>query len=255
MKRKPFYLEWNDYVQLYKLAVARNRSREDYFSFEAYQGGMLVRYLRSQGLSLSGLSLLDLGGGFGGYMEAFKAEGANVVGLDIRPPKVDSVAVIAADALRIPAAGGSFDLVVCASLIEHLPDPAALLMEIWRVLKEGGLLYLSFPPYYFITGGHQFSPYHLFGQKFALYVARKKGLFRGQKWLESMYPTRPSSFDTAFGSWGLYRMTIAKTRRLLKNLPYTVVDRSTRWLPFDFSAIPVLGEFMTWHVQFLLKKE
>lgn len=250
-----FYLTYHDFLTLYKLAKVRNQSTANYFSFEAFQGGMLTRYLMSKGVHLSGSRLLDIGCGFGGYIQAFEDEGASVVGLDLTPLDMPGRQIILGDALTTPTAEATFDIVVCASLIEHVAEPLELLKEIWRILKPGGIFYLSYPPYYSPRGGHQFSPFHLLGQSTALAIAKRRGLYRREKWLQERFPTDPESFESAFGSWGLYVLTIAKTRRLLKQLPFETLDCSTRWLPLNFANIPVLGELLTWHVQFLLRKQ
>ncbi|MGQ0501824.1 MAG: class I SAM-dependent methyltransferase [Panacagrimonas sp.] len=49
------------------------------------------------------------------------------------------------DIQRLPVRDGSFDLVVCFNVIEHLPDPAAALNEMRRVLAPGGVLLLGCP--------------------------------------------------------------------------------------------------------------
>ena len=46
-----------------------------------------------------------------------------------------------ATALTFPSA--SFDSCVCISVIEHIPDDARVMSEIWRVLKPGGTLHLT----------------------------------------------------------------------------------------------------------------
>lgn len=53
----------------------------------------------------------------------------------------------AADALRLPFEDGTFDAVVCVSVIEHIPDPGDrdAAREMWRVLKPGGRLILTTP--------------------------------------------------------------------------------------------------------------
>jgi ubiquinone/menaquinone biosynthesis C-methylase UbiE len=51
-----------------------------------------------------------------------------------------SARVHRADVRDIPCADGSFDLVMAAHVIEHLPDPRSCLREMRRVLKPGGRL-------------------------------------------------------------------------------------------------------------------
>lgn len=47
-----------------------------------------------------------------------------------------------ADILSMPFADGSFDVVMAAHVIEHLPAPQLALKEMVRVLKPGGMLFL-----------------------------------------------------------------------------------------------------------------
>jgi SAM-dependent methyltransferase len=51
----------------------------------------------------------------------------------------------ASDASQLPLADGSVDLVLSLELVEHVPEPAAVLREIARVLKPGGTVILSVP--------------------------------------------------------------------------------------------------------------
>lgn len=44
-----------------------------------------------------------------------------------------------------------FDLVVCTGALEHVHDPTAVVAEIWRLLKPGGLVHIEVP---FIQGYH-----------------------------------------------------------------------------------------------------
>ena len=63
---------------------------------------------------------------------------------------------IVCDIAAIPEPDASFDAVLCAEVLEHLPDPVKALDEFSRLLKPGGTLILTAP---FASLVH-FSPYH-----------------------------------------------------------------------------------------------
>jgi SAM-dependent methyltransferase len=62
-----------------------------------------------------------------------------------------SAADLVGNALHLPFAGGTFDLVVSQETVEHLPDPFQALREMARVLRPGGRLYVQAP---FVIGYH-----------------------------------------------------------------------------------------------------
>ena len=45
----------------------------------------------------------------------------------------------------LPFADASIDCVICSAVLEHVPDPHAIIEEIYRVLKVGGLVYIEVP--------------------------------------------------------------------------------------------------------------
>jgi len=72
-----------------------------------------------------------------------------------------------ADATKLPFAGQSVDKIICSEVLEHIPDYKAVLAEIERVLKPGGLLAITVPrawpekicwwlsrEYHQVEGGH-----------------------------------------------------------------------------------------------------
>lgn len=227
-----------EWITLLRLASKRSHSAADYREFQAYQGHLIVEYLMERGIDIRNARMLDLGCGHGGYSYAWAGVGAQVISLDLRRPKVRLPNHVIADARRLPFPSCSLPIVFCASLIEHVPDPAQLLAEIERVLTMAGYLYLSFPPFYSPVGGHQFKPYHLLGERWALRLSKHKA----------------GSFATSFGDCGLYPLTIRRVRRLIADAGLKIKHMSTRFLPLNMAAIPWLGEFLTWHVQFILCK-
>lgn len=52
---------------------------------------------------------------------------------------------IVCDAVRLPLADASFDAVICAEVLEHVPEPEKILSEINRVLSPGGRVYITAP--------------------------------------------------------------------------------------------------------------
>jgi SAM-dependent methyltransferase len=103
--------------------------------------------------------VLDLGCGDGGSVELFRARdpGVDWIGLDI-PGSREAGArrrtdtrFATFDGVSIPFADGSFDLVYCKQVLEHVRHPAPLLHNVHRVLAPGG---------YFAGSTSQLEPFH-----------------------------------------------------------------------------------------------
>jgi len=248
-------LKLPDFRKLWRLSARRKESEQSYRRFQAFQAGLIIRHLEDHGVRLSGSSLLDLGSGLGGYSQEFAARGAQVFAVDLTPPRSGAPGLhrIRANAGAVPLRDASVDLVFCASLIEHVPRPGEILGEIERVLKPGGTAYVSFPPYYSPLGGHEYAPFHYLGEKIAM---RLRGRRKVPDWVRNLYPVRgdAESFADLFTGWGLFKMTIRKFRRLLRTSRLACLDMSTRYLPVSFIRWPGIGEVLTWHAQFLLRK-
>jgi len=88
------------------------------------------------------LDVLDLGGRIQPYRPLLEGRVRRYIAVDMRKsPLVD----IVGSGERLPLASGWFDLVICTQVLQYVPDPPAMLAEIFRVLKPGGRLLLSAP--------------------------------------------------------------------------------------------------------------
>jgi SAM-dependent methyltransferase len=101
---------------------------------------------------------LDLGCGDGrltGALEAARLTVADVsdVALERAARRLpDAVAVRLEPDAPLPLADGSFDLVLCAEVVEHVRDLQLTLSEARRVLRPGGRLAVTTPAHSRLTG-------------------------------------------------------------------------------------------------------
>ena len=94
-----------------------------------------------------GARVLDVGCGTGWLADHF----ADYTGLDGSPDAVAAAVERGRDvrlhdvAEPLPCEDTSFDAVVMKDLLEHVPDPVALVREVRRVLRPGGRVFASSP--------------------------------------------------------------------------------------------------------------
>jgi len=109
-------------------------------------------------------TLLDMGCGGGRHAFAALRRGARVVALDADdaelkqvlgtvtamgeagelPATADSVPV-QGDALHLPFADATFDRIIAAEVLEHIPDDQSAIAELTRVLAPGGRIAVTVP--------------------------------------------------------------------------------------------------------------
>ncbi|KAB7764889.1 bifunctional 2-polyprenyl-6-hydroxyphenol methylase/3-demethylubiquinol 3-O-methyltransferase UbiG [Xanthomonas maliensis] len=106
-------------------------------------------------VGLAGARVLDVGCGGGLLSESMARLGAQVTAIDLAPDLVKvarlhslesgvqvDYRVQAVEELAAEQPAG-FDAVTCMEMLEHVPDPAAIIAACARLLKPGGKLFLS----------------------------------------------------------------------------------------------------------------
>ena len=208
----------------------------------------LARYWLAADLA-SGLDVLDAGCGVGYGAEMIARAGASrVVGIDLAPEVIatasERVGEVAdfqvGDVQDLPFDEGSFDVVVCFEVLEHLEDPEPALTALKGVLHEGGWLVVSSPNRGVYPAGN---PHHL--HEFTLEELRDAlaarfanvVLMRQHPWLASLIDsgTLPSPGEEPV------RASVAREGKPLDAWTYVVALASDSAID-EPSAISVLAE-------------
>lgn len=106
-------------------------------------------------VDLRGAKVADVGCGGGLLSEALARAGAKVTGIDLGTKVIEvaklhlhesGLAVdyrVQSSSELAAAEPASFDAVCCMELVEHVPDPQALVSDLAALLKQGGRLFMS----------------------------------------------------------------------------------------------------------------
>lgn len=109
----------------------------------------------AQRCTLPGARVADIGCGGGLLAESLAQAGATVVGLDLAPGMIEIAklhaleSALSIDYRCVEAASlaetesGKFDVVSCMEMLEHVPQPAAIVATLGQLVRPGGAVFLS----------------------------------------------------------------------------------------------------------------
>jgi len=194
-------------------------SARDYFEWRINRANPAINRVQSL-RKLSGLTVLDIGCGYGALCSALSDVGANVFGIEVDEDKLNiaasflsdrsNIELIRVESETLPFTSESFDVVFLFDVIEHISNPGKTIEECDRVLKTDGILYVEFTPYYSITGHHLYDyakwPIHILPERYIKKI---------------VYSKQVKSFLTADDFWkqfkSLNKLRVSKFQELVKH--------------------------------------
>jgi hypothetical protein len=124
---------------------------------------VIVPWIREH-VPIAGSDVADFGAHAGGVLNAFRAAGASSgVGYEINEEVVraspfrsdDSFRLRAEDVTKLESSELSYELILLHDVLEHIPAVGTVLSAATKWLAPQGRIFVSFPPYYSMVGGHQ----------------------------------------------------------------------------------------------------
>lgn len=177
----------------------------------------LDRFVAAAGMAApSGGRVLDAGAGNGLYRHHFDHVDYEAADFEAVPGKEYSGNHYVCDLTAIPVGNDRYDIVLFSQVLEHLPEPLAVLSELHRVLKPGGQVFASAPLFY---EEHE-QPYDYYRYtRFGLRHLFEAAGFRDLKidWLEGYLGTVSYQLDVfarALEGTSRWRRTAPIARRL-----------------------------------------
>lgn len=159
---------------------------------------------------LKKLRVLDVGSSTGIIDNQIAKEVGELIGCDIDKEALEfakknfkrkNLSFKYQDVMHLNFPSKSFDVVICAQVYEHVPDPSIMFSEIYRVLKPGGVCYLAALNKYWVMEPHYNLPFlSWFPKNLANKYVRLFGKAR-------------SYYETPLSYWGLSTL-ISKFKRV-----------------------------------------
>ncbi len=214
-------------------------------------------------------TVVDVGGGGGFFTEAFHEAGARAVlvepdtlaerafgpedpehpttaerhRLAVRAGRHAPGRTVAGDGYRLPFQDGVADLAFSSNVLEHVANPTALVAEMLRVTRPGGLLYVSFTAWYSPWGGHETAPWHyLGGERAARRYETRRGHAPKNRYGVSLFPLK-------VGAALRMAQSFADRAVVIDALPRYY----PRWARF-IVRLPAVREVATWNLLLVMRR-
>jgi 2-polyprenyl-3-methyl-5-hydroxy-6-metoxy-1,4-benzoquinol methylase len=221
----------DDYVRTIE---AFTRTRPDLVPVRGYNHAMVDAL--DDAVSIAGRTLLDIGASPHGFsLERALTQGITTylgVGLGVWEPvevrhQTAVGRLVAGDAEAIALERDSVDLAMSLSTFEHFADGAAVLREIYRVLRPAGRLFVNFQPVWTSSEGHHLHHLAAVTRLIPPWVHLLWTPTAMRRALKERWPAdAPMSLDEAvawvYESGEINRTDVVTLRRMFETSPFTI---------------------------------
>lgn len=131
----------------------------------------IIPFIEREKPITKGMRFMEVGSGYGGVCKAFSDAGCKVTGIEL----LDNASAISKDLLKNEIASGvvqiinknvydmnpetdaegKYDIILLKDTIEHIHGQDKFVNHIIKFLKEDGVIFFAFPPWFMPFGGHQ----------------------------------------------------------------------------------------------------
>ena len=197
-----------------------------------------------QYVDLRGARLVDVGGGPGYFRDEFVRAGADYFSVDVDAHDVTGACGhrVVGSGMQLPFRSGAFDVAYSSNVLEHVTDPWQMAEEMLRVVRPGGVVFISYTVWFGPWGGHETAPWHLVSGAYARRRFRRK------------HHREPKN---RFGE-SLFAVTVADGVRWARAQEHgEVLDVTARYNPrwaHVLLRIPILREVTTWNLVIVLRR-
>jgi SAM-dependent methyltransferase len=229
-------------VRLFRASRTEQAAPEAYYTALAQDTILQLR----QYTELDGRIVIDVGGGPGFFVRELNRMGARSFCVDADSGEMAALGPpeggIVASATRMPIASGAVDVCFSSNVLEHVKDWPAMLTEMVRVTRAGGIVFVTFTNWLSPYGGHETSPWHyLGGERAVARYQRNHGKMPKNRFGHSLHP-----------------VSVAEVLGWARSAQDAVViDAVPRYLPGwtrPLVRVPLLREFLTWNLLLVLRR-
>jgi SAM-dependent methyltransferase len=202
-------------------------------------------------LSLRNKKILDVGGLSGVFCRVFSEEFGAQIAVNSEPyheyyKNLHWPNRVRGAAQALPFSDNQFDFVMCREVLEHIHPQylQSAVSEMYRVTRNGGLCYISIPPWYNPVSGHALMPFHYlpFG------TAKRLSLlfFRNP-------PINPSA--RSYAELPLFKITYKPMMRLISSCGFRVLATKDHHFRLHFlTKIPLIRDVAVPCIVFIARK-